>query len=75
MLGASEKEATLQGEKVLLAGCEQKFSGNCKQPPSDPEAMAWDRADTSGCKGEIGRDWVFGKIVHLLPIPLNFSVL
>lgn len=40
-----------------------------------PEAAAWDEADSAECRGEVGRNWVFGEIVHLLPIPLDFSVL
>lgn len=41
----------------------------------DPEAAAWDEADTAECRGEVGRNWVFGEIIHLLPIPLDFLVL
>lgn len=82
MLGASGgKEATLQGAKVLLAGrcsllaVNEGFSGSCRQPTFDPEAAAWDEADTAECRGEVGRNWVFGEIIHLLPIPLDFLVL
>lgn len=76
-----EKEATLQGAKVLLVGrcsllaVNEGFGGSGRQPSFDPEAAAWDEADTAECRGEVGRNWVFGKIVHLLPIPLDFSVL
>lgn len=62
-----EKEATLQGVKVLLAGrcsllaVNEGFSGSGRQPSFDPEAAAWDEADTAECRGEVGRNWVFGK--------------
>jgi hypothetical protein len=48
------------------------FGGSCRQPSSDPEVEAWDEADTAECRGEVGRNWVFGEIVYLLPIPLDF---
>ena len=50
------------------------FGGSCRQPSSDPEVEAWDEADTAECRGEVGRNWVFGEIIYLLPIPLDFSV-
>lgn len=63
----------LQGEKVLAMN--EGFSGSCRQPSLLLRRQPGVKQTVQSTEGEVGRNWVFGKIVHLLPIPLDFSVL